>query len=425
MARRVFNAARLRAWTPSGTALKEHGMRRYSPLVLVVTTALLVSACGGKKNDHALPPVNVTVANPLSRNVVEWDDFVGQFIAVDSVDVRPRVSGYLQEVDFKDGQTVHKGQLLFVIDPRPYQAALDQAKGQAAHAQAAMINARIELDRGKKLLDARAISDQAYDALMATDRQARADAASADAAVRNAELNLEFTRVTAPLGGRISDRRIAPGNLVTADTTVLTNIVDLDPIRFSFTGSEALYLKYARANAAGTRTSSRTAENPIEIRLQDEPDYRWKGHMEFVDNALDTGSGTIRGRAVVDNPDNFLAPGMFGHMRLLGSGAYMALLIPDQAVVTDQTRQVVYVVGPDGAVSEKPVELGPLSGGLRVIKAGVAVGDRVIIDGMQRARPGLKVNPRPGAIPVSPPSNGQGGLIVPPAGSATLVDTGR
>ncbi|QUD88073.1 efflux RND transporter periplasmic adaptor subunit [Phenylobacterium montanum] len=400
-------------------------MLRLSPLAVIVAVSLMVSACGGKKNDHGVQPLDVTVANPLSRNVVEWDDFVGQFIAVDSVDVRPRVSGYLQEVAFKDGQTVRKGQLLFVIDPRPYQAALDQAKGQAAHAQAAMANAKTELDRGKKLLDAKAISEQAYDTLVATDRQAQADLVAAEAAVRTAALNLEFTRVTAPLGGRISDRRVAPGNLVAADTTVLTNIVDLNPIRFSFTGSEALYLKYSRANEAGTRTSSRDAANPVEIRLQDEPNYRWKGHMEFVDNALDNSSGTIRGRAVVDNPDGFLTPGMFGHMRLLGSGAYNALLLPDQAVVTDQTRQVIYVVDGGGVVSQRPVELGPLSGGLRVIKSGVGPNDRVIIDGMQRARPGQKVNAKPGSIPVSASASGQGGLITPPAGSATIVDAGR
>lgn len=400
-------------------------MLRLSPLAVIVAVSLMVSACGGKKNDHGVQPLDVTVANPLSRNVVEWDDFVGQFIAVDSVDVRPRVSGYLQEVAFKDGQTVRKGQLLFVIDPRPYQAALDQAKGQAAHAQAATANAKTELDRGKKLLDAKAISEQAYDTLVATDRQAQADLVAAEAAVRTAALNLEFTRVTAPLGGRISDRRVAPGNLVAADTTVLTNIVDLNPIRFSFTGSEALYLKYSRANEAGTRTSSRDAANPVEIRLQDEPNYRWKGHMEFVDNALDNSSGTIRGRAVVDNPDGFLTPGMFGHMRLLGSGAYNALLLPDQAVVTDQTRQVIYVVDGGGVVSQRPVELGPLSGGLRVIKSGVGPNDRVIIDGMQRARPGQKVNAKPGSIPVSASASGQGGLITPPAGSATIVDAGR
>ena len=400
-------------------------MRRVFPLVLVAATSLLVTACGGKKNDPKPQMATVTVAAPLSRKVVDWDDYVGQFTAVDSVDIRPRVSGYLQAVDFKDGDLVRKGQLLFVIDPRPYQAALDQAKGQAAHAQAAEANAKAELERGQKLLDAKAISQQAYDGLVATARQTAADLVSAQAAVRTAALNLEFTRVTAPLSGRISDRRIAPGNLVSADTTVLTNIVNLNPIRFTFTGSEALYLKYQRANGEGTRTSSRAAANPVQIRLQDEPDYRWKGHMEFVDNALDTGSGTIRGRALVDNPDSFLTPGMFGHMRLLGSGAYMALLLPDQAIVTDQTRQVVYAVGSDGVVVQKAVELGPIADGLRVIKSGITANDRIIIDGMQRAHPGKPVKAQVSAIPVGPANGGGGGLVTPPAGSASLVDVGR
>ena len=338
------------------------------------------------------------VAHPLSHTVVDWDDYLGQFEAVNSVDVRPRVTGYLQSVGFKDGDLVRKGQVLFVIDPRPYQAALDQAKGQAAHAQAALANARTEEARGQQLRAAKAISQQAYDALLATERQDSADLLAAQAAVQTNALNLGFTRVTAPLSGRVSDRRVAPGNLVTADTTVLTNIVDLNPIWFGFTGSEALYLKYERANSAGTRGSSRQTANPVEIRLQDETAYRWKGRMDFVDNTVDTGSGTIRGRAVVDNPNNFLTPGMFGHMRLRGAAPYLALLVPDQAVTTDQTRQAVYVVGPGGMVSERRVEVGPLSEGLRVIRSGLTAGDKVVIDGVQRAHAGQKVTPHHGEI---------------------------
>ncbi|MEO8927266.1 MAG: efflux RND transporter periplasmic adaptor subunit, partial [Caulobacteraceae bacterium] len=371
------------------------------------------------------PPI-VTVATPLSMNVVDWDDFLGQFVAVDSVDVRPRVSGYLRSVGFKDGDYVKKGQVLFVIDPRPYQAALDQAKGALAHAQAALVNAREQATRGATLLTAKAVSQQAYELLVATQRQAAADVISAQAGVGGAQLNLTFTRVTAPLAGRISDRRIAPGNLVTADTTVLTNIVNLDPIRFAFTGSEALYLKYERENVAGTRVSSRHAANPVEIRLQDEPTWRWKGRMDFVDNALDTASGTIRGRAVVANPDHFLTPGMFGHMRLLGSGAYPALLIPDQAVVTDQERQVVYVVGPDGAVRQRPVELGPIVGGLRVVRAGLKADDRVIIDGVQRAQAGQKVKARQGRIVAQSAAAGAAlADSAPPSSSAEPVGGDR
>lgn len=395
-------------------------MRIILATVTVMLAASVAAACAPKR-PPAPPPPNVTVAHPLSRQVVDWDDYLGQFEAENSVDVRPRVSGYLESVGFKDGDLVRKGQVLFVIDPRPYQAALDQARGQEAHAMAALANAKTEEARGEQLLAARAISQQAYDALLATERQAAADLVAAQAQVQTNALNLGFTRVTAPLAGRVSDRRVAPGNLVTADTTVLTNIVDVDPIWFGFTGSEAMYLKYERANDAGTRTSSRQTPNPVEIRLEDETDYRWKGRMDFVDNVIDPSSGTIRGRAEVPNPTGFLTPGMFGHMRLLGSGPYQALLVPDQAVVTDQTNQVVYVVSPDGAVSERLVRTGPLSQGLRVIQSGLSPNDLVIIDGLQRAHPGQKVSAHLGSI--APAPGGQGpGFVEPTATSAKLAD---
>jgi RND family efflux transporter MFP subunit len=390
---------------------------------LCLTSAVLLVACGAKPPPPP-PTPSVTVATPRVKKVVDWDDFVGQFVAVDAVDVRPRVSGYLQSVNFKDGDIVRKDALLFVIDPRPYQAALDQARGQVAHAEAAAAHARAELERGKTLLAAHAISQQAFDTLSATQLQAAADLTSAQAAVRTATLNLGFTRVTAPVAGRISDRRISPGNLVSADSTVLTNIVSLNPIRFAFTGSEALYLKYQRANAEGTRTSSRQARNPVEIRLQDEANYRWKGQMDFVDNALDTGSGTIRGRAVVANPDLLLTPGMFGHMRLLGSGAYPALLIPDRAVVTDQTRQIVYVIGADGKATERPVEPGALANGLRVIRSGLKPTDQVVIDGVQRVKVGkpariklVQITPGPSIADAKDTEP----YITPPAAAATIV----
>jgi RND family efflux transporter MFP subunit len=351
--------------------------------------ALGLSGCG--KAHEAPPPPKVTVSLPLRESVTDWDDYEGQFIAVDSVDIRPRVSGYLTRVGFRDGQVVRKGQLLFEIDPRPYQAALDQANGQAAHAEAALANANIEAQRGQQLLAAHAISQQAYDLLVATQKQDAADLQASQASARAAALNLSFTRVTAPLSGRVSDRRVAPGNLVTADTTILTNIVNLDPIRFAFTGSEALFLKQSRAGVA------RSTETPVEVRLQDEPTYRWSGKVDFTDNSVDTGSGTIRGRASIANPGFFLTPGMFGHMRLRGAAAHDALLLPDQAVVADQTRQLVYVVGAGGVVQQRVVQPGPLVDGLREIQ-GVSASDRVIIDGVQRARPGQKVTPVTGSI---------------------------
>ena len=393
---------------------------RSAGAVFVMMLACGVLA-GCAKKPAKPPPPNVTVATPLRETIVDWDDYVGQFVAVDSVDIRPRVSGYLQAVGFTDGSLVHKGQLLFVIDPRPYQAALDQAKGQEAHAQASVADAKSQLERGQTLLNAHAISQQAFDTLAATEHQDEADVLSAKAQVNTAALNLEFTHVTAPMDGRISDRRVAPGNLVTADTTVLTNIVNLNPIRFAFTGSEALYLKRPRESAHG-------AALPVDIKLQDEPTYRWKGRLEFVDNALDTASGTIRGRAVVDNPTFFLTPGMFGHMRLRGADPYAALLVPDQAVVTDQTREVVYVVDAGNTVHERDVALGPLFNGLRVIKGGLGPDDKVIVDGVQRARPDQKVTPTTGQVqqvPASPTGAPQDQPVAPPAASATLADAGE
>ena len=366
--------------------------------VTVLLAALGLASCGAKGAEAPSPP-KVTVSTPLRESVTDWDDYVGQFVAVDSVDVRPRVSGYLMSVGFRDGQIVRKGQTLFEIDPRPYQASLDQARGQLAHAQAAAANANTEAVRGEQLLAAKAISQQAYDTLVAAQRQTAADLLAGQAAERAAALNLSFTHVVAPLGGRISDRRVAPGNLVAADNTVLTNIVNLDPIRFAFTGSEALYLKHERAGV------TRGAEVPVEIRLQDEPTYRWRGRVDFTDNVLDTGSGTIRGRAVVANPGNFLTPGMFGHMRLQGAAAHDAILLPDQAIFTDQTRQLVYIVGAGNVVRQQPVQPGPLIDGLREIIAGLGPNDRIIIDGVQRARPGLKVNPIAGPITPQPASS--------------------
>jgi RND family efflux transporter MFP subunit len=354
--------------------------------------------------------------------ILDWDDYVGQFIAVDSVDIRPRVSGYLQSVAFKDGQTVRKGQLLFVIDPRPYQALVDQAKAQVQRQEATLANAAAQRKRAEPLVATHAVAQQDFDTLVATERQAVADLASAKATLQTNLLNLGFTHVTAPLSGRVSDRRVAPGNLVTQDQTILTNIVNLDPIRFAFTGSEGSYLKYQRENQAGTRTSSRFAANPVEIKLQDETAYRWRGRMEFVDNAIDTNSGTIRGRAVIANPSLFLTPGMFGHMRLLGSGRYPGLLVPDEAVQADQSRQIVYVVDAKNIVHPKLITTGPLIQGLRVVRSGLDANDLVVVTGVQRAHAGKPVTPKTTQIQVKTDQPAEGGYIEPAGSSASLAD---
>lgn len=386
-------------------------------LAFQLAAVLLVGAScsrGDAEKAKAPPqgPPPVKVAQPLVDTLVDWDDFVGRFQAVKTVEVRPRVTGYLERIAFKDGDIVRAGQLLFVIDPRPYQATLAQARAQSQRARANLALARTQLDRAKRLLTAEAISREEYDQRAATVATAQADLAAAEADVRTAALNVEFTQVRAPITGRVSDRRVDLGNLVSGNGgsagtqstasnaapaagsgTLLTTIVSTDPIYFVFDGSEALYLKYARANQAGTRPSSRNFANPVEIRLQDEPNYRIKGRMNFVDNAINQGTGTIRGRAVIDNPGGFLTPGMFGRLRLLGSGRYQALLIPDEAIQTDQSRQAVLVVGSDGTVQPRVVTPGPVIGGLRVIREGLQPGDRVVVDGFMLAQPGRKVSP--------------------------------
>ena len=312
---------------------------------------------------------------------------------------------------------------MYVIDSRPFAAALAQARAESARARASADLARSNAARSATLFQQNAISRGEFDTARAIAAQADAGLAAAQASVAARALAVSFTRVTAPIAGRLSDRRVDIGGYVTAGTTVLTSVVSLDPIHFVFTGSEAVYLKYQRANRAGTRPSSRVSPNPVELRLADETDYRWRGRMDFVDNALDLGSGTIRGRAVVKNPDGFLTPGMFGHMRLLGSGSYNGMLIPEDAVVTDQTRKIALVVGPDNMVSPRVLQLGPLVDGLRVVRGGLTPDDKVIIEGVQRARPGTKVSPKrgkivppaPGAGPVPPP------IIEAPATSATAA----
>ncbi|QXQ08009.1 efflux RND transporter periplasmic adaptor subunit [Sphingosinicellaceae bacterium] len=409
------------------------GVQMRQILIPAAVLVLALAACG-KKQDGAGGPggpgggaPQVTVAYPLVKPIVDWDDYVGRFEAIRETEVRPRVSGYIKSINFRDGQFARVGQLLFVIDPRPFEAVLAQAKADAQRLRAASEVARTTFARTKTLLEANAVSKEEFEQAEATYKQAEASVAAGDATVRARALDVEFTRVTAPIAGRLSDRRLDVGNYVTAGTSVLTTIVALDPIYFTFTGSEAVYLKYQRANRAGTRPSSRISPNPVDIKLGDENEYRWRGKMNFVDNALDQGSGTIRGRAEVRNPDGFLTPGMFGHMRLLGSGAYNGMLIPEDAIVTDQSRKAALVVGKDDKVEQRVVELGPIVDGLRVVRSGLKPTDRVVIAGVQRGRPGTKVTIKQGRI--IPPAPGTGPQVPlvnePPATSATSAAAAR
>ncbi len=388
------------------------GMGRVWRATACAVFALCAAGCARKAVPPEPAPV-VVIAEPLQRTIVDWDDYSGRFEAVDMVEVRPRVSGLLDQARFKDGQMVNKGQVLFVIDPRPYAAALAQARAQSARARASLANADAELRRAQTLLASRIVSPSVSDARVAAQQQAAADVAAAQANEDAAALNLSFTSVIAPQSGRISYRRLAVGNLVEAQTSLLTTIMTQDPIRFVFDAPEGKFLKYQRQRG-------RAQANAVEIRLQDETDYRWKGRIDFLDNAIDRGSGTIRGRAVVANPNGFLTPGLYGQMRLMASQPTDALLVPDTSVVTDQTRQVVYVVDAGGIVRQREVEPGRLIDGLRVIRSGISPSDKVVISGVQRARPGRKVDARPGPITAFPSgvSLGENGHLSLPAGGA-------
>jgi RND family efflux transporter MFP subunit len=356
-----------------------------------------LAACSGAK-PSAPPLPQATVAAPLQREVVDWDEYIGRFEAPEDVQVMPRVSGQITAIAFRAGVEVPRGALLFRIDPRPFRAALEQARAQAVRSQAALTNAQTELRRAEELRKVQAVSQEEYETKLATLRSAQADLTAARAAVDARALDLEFTAVRAPIAGRVSDRRVAVGDFVNAGQTLLTTVVSINPIWFSFEGAESFYLKYIRQAARGERDSSRYAANPVDIRLADETGYRWKGRMIFVDNAIDTNSGTIRAHAEVANPDGFLVPGMFGRARLLGSGTYKALLVPDEAIVTDQTRKLVYTISKDGKIAPRPVETGPMVEGLRVVREGLAPTEKIVIDGLARLQPGMPVTTRDGRI---------------------------
>lgn len=338
-------------------------------------------------------PMPVDVATPLSAKIVDWDEFTGRFEAVDRVDLRSRVSGYLQEVLFEDGQPVAKGDVLFVVDPRPFEATYARIDAELKSAEADLTLARAELERSKRLIANRTIPESEVDARVAAELRAEAQVAIAKARLREAALNLEFTEVKAPMSGVISAARVDIGNLVVSSETVLGTIIRTQPIYLTFTASEADYLKYSRLHFEGSRRSSRHVANEVQARLIDETGWPHKGKMDFVANELDTGTGTIRGRAIFDNEDNLLTPGLFARLRVIASGEYDGLLLPDAAILADQSRRIVMVVDAEGGVSAKVVHPGPLYRGLRVVRSGLEPTDRVVVAGVLRARPGGKVVP--------------------------------
>ncbi len=385
----------------------------WAPRTVRIVFAALLSAtiaagCSESQTPAApaQPPLPaVTVAKPVQRTVVNRDEYVGRFVAVDAVEVRARVSGYLERVHFTDGQVVKEGELLFTIDRRPFQNALDQARANLNQAKANLAFAEADLARASQLVRERTISEQAFEQRTQAARTATASVAAAEAAVRQAELDLEFTELRAPVAGRIGDRRVSPGNLVIGgsqpQTTLLATIVSTDPMRFEFTFDEASYLRYTRLDGNGGQdVASRNTQTPVALQLLDESGFPHQGRMDFLDNVIDRSSGTIRGRAVFDNPKGVFTPGMFARIQVPASSPYQALLIPDAAIGTEQARKFVIVVDAENTARQKYVTLGQVVDGLRVIADGLTAEDSVVVDGLMRARPGQKVTPE--AAPSAP-----------------------
>jgi RND family efflux transporter MFP subunit len=372
--------------------------------LVLLCVGVACAALSGCRSTQAPPPPAppaVVVSPPLAIRLTEWDEYTGRFEATDRVDVRARVDGYLDSIHFRDGAIVRPGDLLFVIDPRPYEAVLEGARADVVRAQTRLELATTDLTRGESLFAIRGISQEEFDHLAQAQKEAEAALIVARAAERAAALNVEFTRVRAPIGGRISQKFVSVGNLISggqAGSTLLTTIVAVDPIQFFFDASESDYLKYNRMNATGERRTSRDTPNPVRIRLLDELLFTHVGKMDFVDNRVDSATGTIRGRALVANPDGFLTPGQFGRLQLLGSGEFEALLVPDSVILSDQSRRFVWALDKDDMPEQRVVEPGNLERGLRIVRAGLKRDDRIVINGMQRVRPGAKVAPTNGRI---------------------------
>jgi multidrug efflux system membrane fusion protein len=386
----------------------------FRSLVFIALSVMALSAlagCGEGPKPEAPPPPTVTVARPVQRAVTDQDEYVGRFVAVEMVEVRARVSGYLEQVHFQDGQIVKQGDLLFSIDKRPFQNALAQASANLNLAKSNLAFTEADYARAQQLLRDRTISEQVFEQRAQAFRNAQAALAANEALVRQAELDLEFTELKAPVAGRIGDRRVTQGNLVaggaSTTTTLLATIVSIDPVRLEFTLDETAYLRYERLSGGGKDMTGRGGSVVVALKLLDERDFGHRGYMEFLDNAIDRATGTIRARAQFDNPNGLFTPGMFARVRVPGSPAYAALLVPDAAIGSEQVRKYVLVVDGEGVARQKYVTLGQVVDGLRVIKDGLGADDRVIVNGLMQARPGAKVTAQEqdAQPPKSPPAN--------------------
>jgi membrane fusion protein, multidrug efflux system len=367
--------------------------------LMIVLLAATLSGCDDKPAQQAAPaPPPVTVAQPVKRMVTDWDEFTGRFDAVEEVQVRARVGGFVTGVEFRDGAIVNAGDLLYLIDPRPFEAVAEQADGQLSDARAKAELAKRELDRALTLIQSQNVAESTVDQRRQALQAAKAAQTQAEGLLKAAQLNIEFTHVLAPISGRVSRHLVSVGNLVQGSeggSTLLTSIVSLDPIHIYFDLDEATYLKYNRLYFEGKRPSSRDNPNPVQVAMTGETKPSHDGKVDFLDNRMDASTGTLRGRAVIPNKDFSILPGQFGRVRLIASAPYEALLVPDAAIATDQARKIVFVVRDDNTVEARPVTLGPLDEGLRVVRDGLKPEDHVVVDGLQRVRVGAKVTPHP------------------------------
>lgn len=361
---------------------------------------LLFAACGQKADVQGGAPqlMEVSVAVVPEREITEWDEYTGRLESVETVEIRPQVSGYLQQVNFEEGRDVRKGDVLFVIDPRPYAAALEQAEAELERTKTAAMLAQTDLERADKLVATRAISQEEFDQRRAALASAQSAVKAAEAAISVARLNLSYTRVTSPINGRVGRAEVTVGNLVsgglTGQATRLTTVVSLSPMYVYFEAAERDYLKYIDLARSGQRPLSREHANPVLMALGNDPEFKHQGYMDFVDNRVDPGTGTLLGRAVFPNPDQFLVPGMFVRVRLVGNNKYVGALINDRAILTDQDRRYVLVVGEGDVLEYRAITPGPMVDGLRAVREGLKPGERIIVNGLQRVRPGMPVKPR-------------------------------
>ena len=378
---------------------------RVGRLVAAVALLALGAGCDQGNSTQAQPqpqsknaPPTVAVSQPVQREIVEWDEYTGRFDAVETVEMRARVSGHLTEVRFKDGQRVKQGDLLFVIDQRPFERALEQARAELFAATTKVENANLDIVRGKPLVERQIISGKTFDDRMSIVRDAQAAVGVAEAKVRSAELDLSFSRIDSPITGRISRTLVTAGNWISAGSvsgaTLLTTIVSQDPIYIYFDVSENNYIKYKRLVERGVGAGAADLGAQVEVALPDERGFPHKARVDFLDNRLDAGTATLRARAVLANPAELFQPGLFARVRVIGTAPYTAVLLSDEAIGTDQTNKFVFVVGEDGTVARRNVKLGPLYEGMRVVREGVGSEDWVIVRGLQRARPGGKVTPK-------------------------------